>query len=516
MKTGLTWSSRWILGGALALAVVALLALVLVPRLRGPEQVSTPSYWPTHGWRSSTPEEQGFDSAKLAEGLLAIRERNISIHSLMLIRNGSVFLDAYFYPYDGSTYHDLASVTKSVMTSLIGIAATQGKLNLDAPMVSFFPNRTIANRDARKERITVRHLASMSSGLDCTEADSERTLRQMWASRDWVQFALDRPVAWEPGTHWVYCSPGMHLLSAILQQATGMTTLEYARENLFKPLGIQDADWPADPQGYARGWGDLALHPQDAAKLGYLWLNQGNWDGQQIVSREWVTQSTIGHFSGTGRKEDYGYGWWVAPADESPNYFLAAGRGGQRIQVFAEGNLIIVTTGGGFEFDQVGPYLEAAIGDPTKPLPTNPAGVAELNAALAAIVRGPAPQPVAPLPTSAQAISGKTFVFAPNPGQLRSLRLDLNASAEATVQLDLANEASPRLMGVGLDGVYRPSRGGRPILARGQWTDASTFVLECDEGPGLNVYTLRMRFEGNRVSLEIPGQGSIEGRLQNP
>jgi CubicO group peptidase (beta-lactamase class C family) len=333
MKTTLKWNTRMILGGALALAVLALLALVLIPRLRGPEQVSTPAYWPTQGWRSSTPEEQGFDSAKLAEGLLAIHEQDISIHSLMLIRNGSVFLDAYFYPYDGSTYHDLASVTKSVMTSLIGIAATQGKLNLDAPMVSFFPNRTIANRDARKERITVRHLASMSSGLDCTEADNERTLREMWASQDWVQFALDRPVAWEPGTHWVYCGPAIHLLSAILQQATEMSALEYARENLFKPLGIQDADWPADPQGYNRGWGDLALHPRDAAKLGYLWFNQGNWDGKQIVSREWATKSTMGYFSGTGRDEDYGYGWWVSPAGADLNYYMAAGRAGQRVQV---------------------------------------------------------------------------------------------------------------------------------------------------------------------------------------
>src|SRR3972149_6789875 len=98
MKTGLKWSTRWILGGALALAVVALLALVLVPRLRGPEQRPAPADWPTQGWRSRTPEEQGFDSAKLAEGLLAIRDNNINIHSLMIIRHGSVILDAYFYP----------------------------------------------------------------------------------------------------------------------------------------------------------------------------------------------------------------------------------------------------------------------------------------------------------------------------------------------------------------------------------------------------------------------------------
>jgi hypothetical protein len=100
--------------------------------------VPEPVYWPTTGWQSSTPEAQGFDSAKLAEGLQAIKENGTSVHSILIVRGGSVFLDAYFYPYDSSYYHDLASVTKSVMTTLIGIAADQGKLDLDQPMLSFF------------------------------------------------------------------------------------------------------------------------------------------------------------------------------------------------------------------------------------------------------------------------------------------------------------------------------------------------------------------------------------------
>lgn len=260
MKTTVKWDLRWVFGGVLVLAVVALLVLVLVPRLRGPEPVATPAYWwPTQGWRNSTPEEQGIDSAKLAEALLTIREQNINIHSLMLIRNGLVVTDATFYPYDGKDGHDVASVTKSLMTTLIAMAADQGKLQLDQPMLSFFPNRAIANRDARKERITVRHLANMASGLDCTKERDEATLKEMWTTDDWVQFVLDRQVKWEPGTQFVYCSPGSHLLSAILQQATGMTALEFARQNLFEPLGIRDVIWPADPQGVTRGWGDIRL-----------------------------------------------------------------------------------------------------------------------------------------------------------------------------------------------------------------------------------------------------------------
>lgn len=134
--------------------------------------------------------------------------------------------------------HDVASVTKSITTTLIGIAVNQGRLRLDQPVLSFFSDRPIANRDARKERFTVRHLLTMSSGIDCTTERDEATLREMWTAADWVQFVLDRPMRWGPGTQFVYCSPGSPLLSAILRRATGRTALEFARQNLFEPLGI--------------------------------------------------------------------------------------------------------------------------------------------------------------------------------------------------------------------------------------------------------------------------------------
>jgi len=518
MKTALKWNVRWILGGVLALAVLALLALVLIPRLRGPEQLPAPVYWPTEGWQSSPPEAQGFDSTKLAEGLQAIRQNGTRIHSLMIIRNGSVILDAYFYPYDDSIYHDLASVTKSLMTTLIGIAADQGKLDLNQPMLSFFPERTIANRDARKERITVRHLASMTAGLDCDPMGDETTLNEMRASEDWVQFALDRRVVREPGTHFVYCGLQMHLLSAILQQATGMTALEFARANLFEPLGIHDVYWPADPQGYTHGWGDLCLHPHDMARLGFLFMHQGRWADQQIVSRQWVAEATVRQAAaGEGRSEDYGYGWWVSRPDSEFTFFCADGRGGQYILVVPSLNLVLVTTGGDFSMDEIDPYLVAAIGDTEKPLPANTGGVARLEAVVAEVGQHPPAQAVPPLPETAQAISGKTYRFEPNPLGLLSLRLDFDDTAEAIVRLEFSGEPSARVVVVGLDGVYRPSHGGRPALARGTWADASTFVVDYnDEGPGLAAYTLRMHFDGDRVLFEVLGLGSLEGRLQNP
>jgi CubicO group peptidase (beta-lactamase class C family) len=144
------------------------------------------------------------------------------VHNLIVILNGRVVVDATFYPYDGFSPHSVASVTKSVTTTLIGVAIDQGKLSLGDRLVSFFPDRKIANLDARKNDITVRDLVSMTSGLDCVYEPNEPTVRAMEASPDWVQFGLDLPMAYRPGAHMEHCGVGMHLLSAVPEKATGI------------------------------------------------------------------------------------------------------------------------------------------------------------------------------------------------------------------------------------------------------------------------------------------------------
>jgi CubicO group peptidase (beta-lactamase class C family) len=479
------------------------------------------SQFPTLSWNNSTPEEQGVDSVKLAEGLLSIKQKNLNIHSILLVRNGSVILDAYFYPYDGKSVHEFASVTKSVMTTLIAIASDQGKLNLDQPMLSFFPDRSIANIDNMKERITVRHLASMSSGLDSMGFEQdEGTIDEMQASKDWIQFALDRKVVIEPGTHFVYDSPGMHLLSTIIQKATGMTALEFARQNLFEPLGIREVLWDTDPQGFNHGWADLFLNPRDAAKIGYLWLNKGVWEGKQIVSKEWVENSVKVQIK-TGIDDDYGYGWWIMQGDEGA--YAAVGRGGQRIHVWPDLKTILVMTGGGVDIDDIEPLIAPAFVDMEKPLHANPSGVTKLNTALTTILQAPEPKAVAPLPDIARAISGKTFVLDSNSFQLKTMRFEFGESTKATMELTFSNNQNPRSGEIGLDGVYRMSPGdnGLPIGQRGYWADTKTFVLEYDEIANRDAYVLVMRFDGNQVTIEAKERTResgviIEGKLQNP
>jgi CubicO group peptidase (beta-lactamase class C family) len=492
---------RTIVIGLGSLVVLAVLAVVLVPRLFGPAQHFPESYWPTQGWRTSTPEEQGFDAGKLAEGLEALR--GSGLNSLLVVRNGYVVLDAYLYPYDNTIPHKLASVTKSVMTTLIGIAVDQGKIELDQPMVSFFPNRAIANLDARKERITVRHLVSMRNGFEsgCLAGD-EPTLNAMRANPDWVQAALDRNMIQAPGTGFCYDSPGMHLLSAILQEATGMTALDFARQNLLEPLGIREVVWQSDPQGITHGWGDLYLRPRDAAKIGHLWLNNGVWEGQQVVSAAWVADSVTAHSSAGG--DGYGYGWWVS----EDNYY-ALGRGGQNIRLYPSYNAIVVTTASGFDYDQLAPWLTAAFVDPNEPLPANPASVAKLNETLTALAQAPHPWPSGPLPDTPAAIAGKTYLFEPNATDLESLRLEFT-STEVTLHMNL--EGRDVVWPIGLDGTYRLASTGQGL--RGYWVDPQTLAIEVFED-GLS--TLRLYFEEDGVEISSPERGfRFEGRIEDP
>jgi CubicO group peptidase (beta-lactamase class C family) len=481
------------------------MALVLITGALLPLSQLTFAQEEQPGWPATTPEEQGFDSAKLADVLVTIQETVPNVHSLLILRNGSVLLDAYFYPYDGSTPHEVASVTKSLTTTLIGIAIDQGKLSLDQPVLSFFPDRTIANRDERKERMTVGDLASMTSGLDCVAVPDEPTLGAMFGSPDWVQFVLDLPMVAEPGTTFAYCSPATHLLSAVLTQATGMTEFEFAQEYLFGPLDMTDVSWPEDPQGFSTGWGDAMLHPRDMAKIGQLWINGGVWDGKRIVSQEWVKDAATIHAVTDDDSTDYGYGWWVERESEVGGEFSAVGRGGQHIVVFPAVQTVVVTTGGGtFDSGNITGLLTAAVGDLTAPLPANPDGVARLNETVAKVVAAPAPQPVPPLPPMAETISGKVYEFGLNPLNMKTLRLIFDRPDEATAEMTTFDDQPPVSVAIGLDGVYRMTPGDYdfPIGMRGSWEDDQTFMLDYDAIANREAYTLRMRFDGDSVTIE--------------
>lgn len=281
-----------------------------------------------------------------------------------------------------------------------------------------------------------------------------------------------------------------------------MTALEFARQNLFAPLGIREVIWPADPQGVNRGAGDVRLHPRDAAKLGYLWLNKGRWEGKQIVSSKWVADS-VRPLVETDTNDEYGYGWWISVPRKKGDLgsYRADGRGGQYVAVVPSLNIILATTGGGFRLDEIDSLLLPALVDMSKPLPANPTGLTRLQAAVRTVTQPPAPKPVGSLPEMATTISGKTFVFEPNPQSLESLRFQFNDSSEALVYIKLSGIGQTQRWPIGLDGVYRMSKGqyDHPLGVRGYWADARTFVMEYDGITSNDHVTLRMRFESDRV-----------------
>jgi CubicO group peptidase (beta-lactamase class C family) len=229
--------------------------------------------------------------------------------------------------------------------------------SVDQPVLSFFPERTVANLDARKEAMALEHLLTMTDGLDWVSKDirftsSGDTTPEMRQSSDWVQFTLDRRMAEEPGSRWNYNGGASHLLSAIIQETTGMTALEFAEEHLFGPLGISKATWSSDPQGRNYGAAYLRMMPRDMAKFGYLYLNEGRWDGEQIVPAAWVEASTTNHSPTPGMY--YGYQWWVMPW---AGYYSAIGARGQYIIVLPELDMVVVFTSDLVPEDQHIPLL---------------------------------------------------------------------------------------------------------------------------------------------------------------
>ena len=476
----------------------------------------TETPWPTLGWTSSIPEGQGMDSRKLAGVFDFVKTKEPNIHNLLIVRNGFLVADAYFYPFASESRHDVASITKSVTSTLVGIAVRKGLIrSVEEPLLKFFPERKPANLDERKKSITLRDLLAMRSGLQCVASPVEVTLMQMMACNDWIQFMLDLPMAAKPGEVFLYNSGGVHLLSAIIRKTTGLSELAFARAELFGPLGISDVEWPFDLQGIDNhGWGDLQLHPRDMAKIGYLFLNRGRWDRKTILNPEWIEAATR-PFPGT-RAGNYGYLWWL---DEDYGY-SAHGRGNQRIYILPRMNMVVVITGGGLESPDriLKEHILPAVVSPSAPLPLNPDGAALLRAKIEEAGRAPKiPPGVAPAwPEIAVRINGRWIRLEPNSLGLGELKLDFGAGGEAT----LTTKQPPAFGNIdtvyklGFDGTCRMGKGraGLTATGKGMWTSPRTISLEIDEIGNINKFQVEMTFEESGMTgiiQEKTGLGRI-------
>ena len=338
--------------------VVALLAIGLTgcSLMSASAPVSLPEYWPTDGWRTDRPEGHGFDSG-LANVIAEQIPQLPFLDGLIIIRHGYIVHESYYNGYDADSLHDIASVTKSWTSALVGMAHVAGFLpDLDAPLPTLLPDYFVAGAHDDKRTITLRHLLQMRSGL-AFEEDVLNTGGYGGSElldRDLTALSLSFPVWHPPGESWNYSTLDTQLIAAIMQRAVGEPLAAYAQKNLFAALGIDAFNWWKDGAGTTIGGQNLSMRPRDMAKLGLLYLHNGVWEGEQLVPRSWVTmsispQNETLYYPPTGQAELiewYGYHWWVWKGEwfSGQRSFQAMGYGGQQVLVFPELDLILVTT----------------------------------------------------------------------------------------------------------------------------------------------------------------------------
>lgn len=327
-----------------------------------------------HEWPTAKPHEVGLNPELLAQVVEYIHNGTLeNIHGILIIKDGKLVFEEYFpgYRWDfngelfqgewidfkSNSLHNLASVTKSFTSALVGIAIDQGYISgVDEKVFNFFPEYAHLF-DTQKAAITIEDLLTMTSGLEwngmevsVSTRDPRNDLIQLFLVEDPVEYILAKPMVSEPGKSWYYSGGGTNLLGVIIHRATGMRMDHFAERYLFTPLGIEQYEWDFINPGIVHASGNLALSPRDMAKLGYLYLNDGLWNDEQIVSKEWVNQSTMDWVSSTWG-EGYGYQWWLRTYHVDKRDFdsyYAAGWGGQRITVFPSLQMVVVLTGGNY------------------------------------------------------------------------------------------------------------------------------------------------------------------------
>jgi CubicO group peptidase (beta-lactamase class C family) len=411
--------------------------------------------------------------------------------------------------------HRVNSVTKAVIGTLVAIASKDGLL--DSPnhrMIDFFDRNTIANVDSRKEAITVQNLLDMTSGLEWYEPLAEprpRSMMEMDRSPNWVKFILDRPMSSAPGETFNYNSGNPHLISGILTKLTGMSTLEYAKAKLFGPLGINDVYWWQDPQGIFAGGYGLWLRPRDMAKIGYLCLRNGVWEGKQLLAPTWIDKVRHAKVDMIPTGLKYSNLFWVFPDKDA---YMAVGFNGQVIMVFPGLDVVAVTTARAYHpLGNLAHYVSNSVKSDTA-LPPDPAGAKLLENEIRD-ASTEKPTEVNPTSKLATTISGKVYRFAPNELNVKSISLVLtDPHPHYDVETYGSNTTKQRFTGpIGLDGLYRkgePTADGVNAV-KGNWQDERTFVVDrllLGQGSPPERWTLK--FDGEKLTFSAENENGSE------
>jgi len=321
------------------------------------------------GWTIDSPESAGLDGARLCRIADRLKETEANVHAVVVARHGRLLFEQYFpgydepwglndgqHEFDATTRHDMRSVSKSVVSLLVGIAIDRKLIrSVDESVVKFFPDYS-AQKSPGWDNITLRHLLTMSSGIQWDEnrgwKDPKNDEPHLSNEADPIGYVLSKPIAAPPDTVWTYNGGGTDLLGNIIERVSGKSFEAFAREMLFAPLGITDWQWMKYPNEKIAPAAGLRLRPRDAAKIGQLVLNKGDWNGKQIVSAKWIEQSVTPRFQALGYFGGlfyYGQQWWMGrtlSGDKDVKWIAAQGLGGQRLFIVPELDLVVMTTSG--------------------------------------------------------------------------------------------------------------------------------------------------------------------------
>ncbi|WP_028454098.1 serine hydrolase domain-containing protein [Chitinilyticum litopenaei] len=463
-----------------------------------------------------TPESVGLDSEKLAKMLDYLRSSGFETESVLVARHGQLVLAAYHAPFRPGMPHQVNSVTKSVTSTLVGLAISDGKLKLTDTVGDVLPQY----RELPGAIITVEQLLQMKTGMiwiDDAGSSGSSTWETNLQQGDWIADFLRQPMDPEQRGTFNYNSGGSALLAVLAEKAVGQPLLDYGRERLFKPLGIEQIRWVSTPDGTVNGGRGLYIAPADMLRFGELFRQNGEWQGRQIIPAAWVQDATSPKLpvsANTGSPYFYGSHWWVG---KDRLWFSAQGWGGQYITVYPQDDITLVVTSRRPDADRhAGPIDFTALREyfltpAANGLPAKPAAQANLQAKVASWAS----------PTAVNRLRS------PLEKQLNGRKIDFSGDYWLS-QLQLEFRGDELLLGVtprdggyrpwrqhvGLDGKWRDTP--RPaekdasvqsgpeslISGRAQWLDRKTLLLETlwlDESWS---YKVRLRFSGNKVRLE--------------
>lgn len=309
------------------------------------------------GWEVSSLQDEGIDVAGIEEVSREIRDIDSyeNVLSMLVVKNGKLVHEEYSPYCQRNTLHWLASITKTVTSTLIGIAIDKGFIeSVDAKLYELLPQFADQFEDPQKRKVALKHIMTMTSGLWWNEQVSynnpENSEWQMVESEDWMSYVVSRPMRSEPGEIFYYNTGGIHLLSAVIKSVSGQYAHQFAEKYLLHPMGIYAYQWNKDPMGYPCTGGTdggIGLRTRDIAKFGWLFLKDGKWKGKQIISEKWVREAPTTHVTTKGRGRSYAFNWMTGRRiihGKRFEFTASFGYGGQTLYIVPEYDLIIVFT----------------------------------------------------------------------------------------------------------------------------------------------------------------------------